>query len=310
MDILPCPGDPAPFASLALQQHPHYLRTVQRMGRSGQALVVRHHGQIIARVQVIRRQIGPVHVNWIGRGPVWSSEIDQSLKTQALRALNRHLPGAALTLALPDSPRDLSVYRPLRFRPVMTPHYLAELDLEAREADRLAAQHCKWRNRLRHSQSQNLTVTDGPFQPERDTDLLAREAIQRKSRGYRALPLSFVGQWAHANPKHTRVFRASGAGGLQAFMVVLLHHPGATYHIGWSNSAGRANSAHNLLFWRASNWLAQRRYKRFDLGVVDTENAPGLARFKLGAGATSRSLGPTLLHFAQPRLFRHKSRVA
>jgi hypothetical protein len=32
-----------------------------------------------------------------------------------------------------------------------------------------------------------------------------------------------------------------------------------------------------------------------DLGTVDTENAPGLARFKIGSGAQIRSLGGTWL---------------
>jgi len=308
MDILPCPGDPGPLAPLALQQHPHYLRTIQRMGRDAQAHIIRHDGQIIARVQVIRRQLGPVHVSWIGRGPAWSKDVDPSLKPKALRALNRHIPGAALTLALPDSPCDLAAYRHVRFRPVMTPQYMAELDLSTPEEDRLAAQHGKWRNRLRHSQSHTLTVTDGPYRPERDCDLLMREATQRKSQGYSALPLPFVENWAHTNTGASRVFRAYGANGMQAFMLILLHRPGATYHIGWSNAEGRASSAHNLLMWRASNWLAQRGYTRFDLGVIDTDNAPGLARFKLGTGAVARPLGPTLLRFTRPRLIGRKPR--
>jgi hypothetical protein len=33
-----------------------------------------------------------------------------------------------------------------------------------------------------------------------------------------------------------------------------------------------------------------------DLGSVDTVSAPGLARFKLGAGAQVKSLGGTWLH--------------
>ena len=39
--------------------------------------------------------------------------------------------------------------------------------------------------------------------------------------------------------------------------------------------------------------LARRGVTRVDLGQVDTDTQPGLARFKLGAGADCRSLGGT-----------------
>ncbi len=204
----------------------------------------------------------------------------------------------------------LGPYREAGFRHIMTPQYMAQLDLTAPLPARLATQHGKWRNRLRHGERQCTTLTDSPFRAERDSHLLAIEATQRKQRHYRALPLSFVQHWATANPKDIRIFRASGVDGLHAFMLVLLHHPGATYHIGWSDDAGRAASSHNLLMWHASNWLARRGYTRFDLGVVDTDHSPGLARFKIGTGAQVRALGPTLLRMERPRLPWRKSRAA
>jgi hypothetical protein len=41
--------------------------------------------------------------------------------------------------------------------------------------------------------------------------------------------------------------------------------------------------------------LARRGITRLDLGTLDTEAAPGLARFKLGSGAAARALGGTWL---------------
>ncbi len=310
MDILPCSGDLDPFAPLAMQQHPIYLRAAQQMGRTAQAYVIRHHGQMIGRAQVIHRRLGPLPVNWIARGPVWHHDIDPQIKARALAALLDHLPDATLTLTTPETQGDLTCYRNVRFRPIMTPQHMAELDLSRPKGARLAAQHGKWRNRLRHAQAQNTTITDGPFRAERDSHLLALEGTQRNHRRYRALPLPFVYHWARADPKGVRIFRATGADGLNAFMLVLLHHPGATYHIGWSDGAGRAASSHNLLMWAASNWLAHRGYTRFDLGVVDTDHSPGLARFKIGAGAMVRPLGPSLLRFERPRLTWRKSRAA
>ncbi|WP_371223951.1 GNAT family N-acetyltransferase [Roseovarius sp. 2305UL8-3] len=310
MEILPCSGDLTAFGPLAMQQHPSYLHTVRRMGHMAQAHMIRTQGQVIGRAQVVYRRFGPISVNWIARGPIWTQDTENAQKSDALAALIRHLPAATFTLATPDRADTLAFGRRQRFHPVMTPQYVAELDLTAPEPSRLAAQHGKWRNRLRHAQGQGTTISDTPFRTDRDSHLLAIEATQRKQRRYHALPLPFVQHWAAANPKGIRIFRALGCDGLHAFMLVLLHHPGATYHIGWSNAAGRTASSHNLLMWHASNWLADRGYTRFDLGVVDTEHSPGLARFKISTGAQIGPLGPTLLRLERPRLTWRKSRVA
>jgi hypothetical protein len=46
---------------------------------------------------------------------------------------------------------------------------------------------------------------------------------------------------------------------------------------------------------RAAEALAAEGLRWLDLGTVDTEAAPGLARFKLGTGARLRRLGATCL---------------
>ena len=78
-----------------------------------------------------------------------------------------------------------------------------------------------------------------------------------------------------------------------AAMMFLRHGSTATYHIGWSNAQGRAAHAHNLLLWRAAERLSSKGVKTLDLGTLDTVNAPGLARFKLGTGAMPHRLGGT-----------------
>jgi hypothetical protein len=45
----------------------------------------------------------------------------------------------------------------------------------------------------------------------------------------------------------------------------------------------------------AADDLAARGHVRLDLGTVDTEAAPGLARFKLAVGATVHPLGGSWL---------------
>ena len=78
-------------------------------------------------------------------------------------------------------------------------------------------------------------------------------------------------------------------------MLFLKHGTGATYHVGWTSDAGRKASAHNLILATAATRLAETGVTRLDLGTIDTENAPGLARFKLGSGAKPARTGGTWL---------------
>ena len=78
-------------------------------------------------------------------------------------------------------------------------------------------------------------------------------------------------------------------------MLMQMHPPVATYHIGWTNAHGRSLMAHHLLLWHAANDMANHGVTRLDLGTVDTQTAPGLARFKIGSGANIRPLGPTMI---------------
>lgn len=174
----------------------------------------------------------------------------------------------------------------------------------------MARQFPKWRNRLRRAQKAGLRVDHAPMSTEPDHWLLLHEAQQAKSRGYRALPAAFTSVWCRENgPKTTRLFTARQKGEPIAAMLFLRHGKGASYHIGWSNAAGRALNAHNLLLWEASDWLARRCVAWVDLGPLDTESAPGLARFKLGSGAEPMRLGATYLDTLATAPFARLPRV-
>ncbi|MGR1582259.1 GNAT family N-acetyltransferase [Thalassobius sp. S69A] len=177
--------------------------------------------------------------------------------------------------------------------PVVTPQTLAIMDLTAKDADRRAAQHGKWRNRLRRAEAAPLRITQGPFDPAHHGWLLQHETAQRQARGYRALPHAFVTAYPRQD---TLLIQALHQGQPVAAMLFLLHSSAASYHIGWASHAGRRLNAHPLLLWRAAQLLHRRGFAQLDLGTLDTQSAPGLARFKLGSGARPVVLGHSWLH--------------
>jgi lipid II:glycine glycyltransferase (peptidoglycan interpeptide bridge formation enzyme) len=66
--------------------------------------------------------------------------------------------------------------------------------------------------------------------------------------------------------------------------------------MGVSLPEGRRLNAMNALLWEAMRWLARQHHDRLDLGILNSDDAPGLTRFKLGTGAVPHRLGGTWLH--------------
>ena len=172
--------------------------------------------------------------------------------------------------------------------PLMTQGFAGELDL-TNGADQLRAGfHHKWRNRLRKSENSTIDLSESG-------DLgwiLAREPEHRLANRYKGYPTDFV-QALCRRPNSWKLLQAKTGGTPIAGALFLIHGSRATYQIGWSNPKGRALNAQNLVIWRALEILIQNGVAGLDLGLIDTKNSPGLARFKLGTGARLKSFGPT-----------------
>ena len=175
----------------------------------------------------------------------------------------------------------------------MSPVTLARrLNLNGDPAALRGALGGKWRNRLVRAEASRLTVRISQLPPDPDHWLLRREAAQAKARRYRRLPGSFAVAWVLQTPNAAPIFVASLDGAPVAAMLFLHHGAMASYHIGWSGPKWRRLNAHNLLMWRAMEWFAARDVLAIELDTLNTEMAPGLARFKLGTGAKPLMLAP------------------
>lgn len=171
--------------------------------------------------------------------------------------------------------------------PLVTPMHHA---VWALDGDLRAGLAGKWRNRL-------VTAERVEVRPRRGGGavlerLLDEEGAQRKARGYRALPAEF----SRALPEAAlRLWEWRSTAGFGAGMCFVVHGHSASYHLGWASLAARAAGAHGVMLMHAAEALRTEGVRWLDLGSVDTEAAPGLARFKLGTGAQLRRLGATCL---------------
>lgn len=260
-----------------LQQSWRYGQASGRGVFRGEVLV---DGQRAALVQMLQ---GPLGLAYIAGGPVW-------LEAGPRRFHPRKLPGRGPVLVTPMDGTRVTGF------PVMTPATHARLDLSGSEDDLLAGLHQKWRNRLRKAQSAGMRVGQN-----RDLSLaLALEGENRARKGYRGYPDAFVRVFC-ADPSDWAFFVARKKTKLVAAALFLRHGTGATYQIGWTNAEGRRLNAQNLVLWTAIRTFFDRGYSRLDLGQIDTERSPGLARFKFGTGAVARKLGSTRIALARGR---------
>ena len=277
------------------QQAWSYGAAAEALGAEALRLEVRDGQEVVAFALGIRRRFG-VRITLAGRGPVWTRDPDPGCRTEVLKLMRRELPG--VFVVTPVSEEDGASARSAGMWPVKRPEILAEWQLGD---DMRTRMHGKWRNRLCRAEASGLVVSHS----RRMDDLrwlLDRDRDQQRIKRYRALPRAFAEAWAAQDPASVHLSLATLGGERVAACLVLSHGSRATYHVGWSGVTGRRLSAHNLLLWSMARRLGDKGVKILDLGLLDTESAPGLARFKLGTGAVAATTGGTWLGL--PRLLR------
>lgn len=292
-------GAVLPPDAAALQHAWRYGAAVAALGQRVHRAEIWDGGRCLGLAQVLVRRSGPIQIGLLPRGPVWL-ELPASAP-RILQALRRGLLGAPVSalIATPETPAGGI--------PILTPQTLAELPLN-RDADVMrAAMHQKWRNALKKAERSKVKIAVTRPNPDDLAWLVRLDADQGRQRGYRGLSAGFLAAWAADDGSQLRLFTARAGGDVIAAMLFLDHAPGATYHLGWTGAEGRATSAHRLLLWRAMQHFAKAGRMRLDLGPLDTVNAPGLARFKLGAGAQARALSATALHLPGPGLLPRRA---
>ena len=263
--------------ALPLQQSPAYARTLRALGRHTD--MVQQQG--VGRMLMTGMQTRFGLLRMTGRGPLWDGD-DASAQVDFLR---RYRP-----MIINDEASDPAVLRRAGYVQVMTPAHLAVLPLTG---DPIGRASQKWRNAWRRAGRAGLTIKSDVYDCARDSWITALDQAQQRIKGFRGYPLHFTAEFARLNPQEVLTYVAYDGGEPLAAMIFLLHWPSATYHIGWTGEDGRRTAAHHRILITAAQDFSARGLTCLDLGQIDTQTAPGLARFKLGAGAVPKRLGGT-----------------
>jgi hypothetical protein len=273
----------------ALQQDWAYGTSLKTLGIECHRAEVILNGETVALAQFICRRYGfIVGIALCTRGPLWLKPVNDDDKVRIYRELKRSLPLKKPRFALfsPDitDERDPSLRKLTR---VMTGYSTATIDLTQPPEQLRAAMEGRWRNRLVAAERAGLDIIYTGADPADYRWLLEAERAQRTSKNFYGLPLEFVDVYinARAQPeKSALILHAELKTERVAAMLFLIHGSAATYHVGWSNDAGRDTNAHNLLMWQALNALRERGVRKLDMGGINTRQLAGISRFKIGAG--------------------------
>lgn len=279
--INPRRPDSCDAALRPLPQTPEFLTALRATGLTPMVL------NQMADTVVLRRKLwNRLDVAMINRAEIYAPQrLLQVLQEQGLRRTP--------VVISPERPvPDLAHFGAL---PLMGPAYRATLPLPESARERRAALHQKWRNRLHHAEHQTLRITRQSMPRKGDHWLLQADARQQRSRGYQGWPADLTLAYVRENPGKAKLFQAFDGNEAVAGMLILRHGDRATYHISHTTERGKRLSAHNLLMWEVMGYLAARGCQDLDLGIINTEDAAGLARFKLGTGARLAPLGGTWL---------------
>lgn len=283
----------------ALQQSWLYGEALRALEVPIHRVMAFEDGQAVAAAQfMVRRIAGYLSLASCARGPVFSPGLDTDKRRWLYRQIRSSIPTRRLrvTLFAPDASSEAAHSEVEGLKRVMTGYSTVMLDL-TRPADSLRADlEGKWRNRLVRAEAQTSLKVFVNASAPKVLWLLARESEQRTTRNFRGLPTQFVQAWMDAADSPAKAFaisRAEVGGETVGAMLFLIHGSVATYHIGWADDTGRKLNAHNLLLWRAMQYLAERGVKALDLGGVNTHALPGISRFKLGTGGTVKTLAGT-----------------
>lgn len=280
-----------------LQQHPHFAAALSGMGQPMTTYDLSGGGS----AQVFTRRLFPFRrpLKMLSRGPFWPEPVTDDIRHAALCKLRDA--NVRIINAEDIAPPVLTA---AGYRQIMTPASVALMDLRHGPDVRRALMSIKWRNALRKAEAADLRMTTRAYQNTTDRWLLDEDEKQQAARGYRALPGTVTQAYSVMNKGQAIIVTASRVAVPIAAMIFLRHGSAATYHVGWTSDEGRACNAHNLCLATAMDELENLGTQVLDLGSIDTVVSPGLARFKLGAGAQVKTLGGTWLHLG---LFRRSA---
>lgn len=227
------------------------------------------------------------------RGPVWIRPPDDAARRDDAIAmfLRAAFPRSAFALSFwtPDhgeaGPMD-AVARAAGMRRVQTGHATVILQVATDEVAQRSMMQGKWRSALAAAEARGGLRVRATREKRAASEVLERyEALRRARRFAGPAGAVLAGAMAAGEGRGASfAVIAERGSSVEAGGLFLVHGDEATWVAGFATAAGRDGGGHRRVLAMALRELRMLGIARLDLGGIDTEGAPGIARFKLGLG--------------------------
>ncbi len=258
-------------------------------------------GEPLALAQAFCRDRLFTRIARVLRGPVWLIDpLEDPRAHQVCEAIARQFRRRRFgdflfwLPELPESPKSAAMLRAQGLRPVVTGYSSIWLDLRPPPEALLAGLHGKWRNALQQAEKAGFEIEAVTHPRRLNQSLLLYDRFRRKKR-FVGPNGDFIAALARDDRAAVVALTARQNDDLVAGVILIRHGKAATYLAPWTSDAGRVGQAHNLLLWHGIAMLKAGGIDWLDLGGVNTESQPGIARFKLGLGGDVFTLAGTYL---------------
>lgn len=290
------PALAAGFRDLGFEQSLTYGQAAAaRVGATARFVALERDGRVLAAACVRTRALPGLGrgIAWIAAGPlvlpVAGPTPDAATLVGVLAALRRQFAlheGHVLRLrlsatALQDPAALTGLAATAGFRPTpRSPAYRSlAIALKKDPARLLADLNGKWRTDLRYAQKSGLTLEHGDT-PALQTRFLAMFETIQATKGFRP-DITPQFHFALSGPDYARdILIATRDGQDLAGIVIGSTGPVAVYLFGATAEAGRALRAGYFLTWEGIALARGRGLDWYDLGGIDAEANPDVARFK------------------------------
>jgi len=278
-------------------------------------LLITADGAPIAGAQVLYRQLGPLRIAYIPKGPILAQEDPQaiSLLWEAIHQRSRRLRAILLKVEpewyAEETWKQQELSR-LGFKPsfqCIQPRRTIIVDLSPQEEEILARMKPKWRYNIRLSFRKGVQVRQGGLKDlpifyrlmritgERDGFGIHSEAYYRRA-------LELFGPDDRV-ALFLAYYQEEPLAGLMAFAF----NGSAWYMYGASSNKHRSRMPNHQLQWQAMLWAKGKGCQKYDLWGITDESSPGSAalagveRFKAGfGGKTVRYIGAYDYIYSKP----------
>ena len=286
----------ARFRDLGFEQSLTYAQAAaKRIGGVARFVVLEEGGQPVAAACVRTKSLPGLRrgIAWIASGPLTlrqdAADLDEATLTGILVALRQQFvvrEGHILRLRPPglafhDADRIDRCAAAAGFHPTRRAPFYRSVAINLRKdpAQMLADLNGKWRTDLRFAQKSGLALERGNTPALRSRFLAMFEAVQA-AKGFRP-DVSPEFHFALSGPDYgLDVLIATKDGHDLAGIVIGTAGASATYLFGATAEAGRSLRAGYFLTWAGLDLSRHRGLDWYDMGGIDVDANPDVARFK------------------------------